>query len=163
MSRNIVKRLRILLEQNPGASLRLVFVPSHQRWPLQRKAHDLARASASPWGVNKPYHSKRLKYEHLESELEWIRSFNDFSTSSSSFLTSTRFKKRLQPSEKSGGPWISWAGTDNSLYARLCRALCGHAPIGEYRRRFNLQGATSCPCGHEHKTRAHIIDTCPWY
>ena len=35
--------------------------------------------------------------------------------------------------------------------------MMGHAPIGGFRTRFNLEGATVCPCGNTNWGRSHTI------
>lgn len=49
--------------------------------------------------------------------------------------------------------------------ARLTRVMTGHAPVGAFRDRFNLDGLKQCPCGNaEPWTRAHTLLRCDlWY
>ena len=44
--------------------------------------------------------------------------------------------KFLVPSHLNGGPWLQLAQRSPPLFARVCRAISNHAPIGEYRNRF---------------------------
>ncbi|KDR75456.1 hypothetical protein GALMADRAFT_140956 [Galerina marginata CBS 339.88] len=63
---------------------------------------------------------------------------------------------------RKGGPWIRKAGGDNTSFARLCRCILNHAPIGSYYRRFNIQEPHGCPrCGAPRETRSHILSYCP--
>ncbi|KAF5386626.1 hypothetical protein D9615_001761 [Tricholomella constricta] len=46
----------------------------------------------------------------------------------------------------------------------MSRSILNHAPIGEYRRRFNLSEEVNCSCHNGGlETRAHILDQCPKY
>ena len=45
--------------------------------------------------------------------------------------------------------------------ARLTRFLTGHAPIGEFRERFHLDGCVGCLCGQPVEDRHHILFECP--
>lgn len=48
--------------------------------------------------------------------------------------------------------------------ARLSRFVTGHAPVGGFRQRFNLEGRINCWCGHQVETRDHILTDCPlWF
>ena len=44
---------------------------------------------------------------------------------------------------------------------QLTRFLAGHAPIGAFRERFNLDGEVECLCGHPSESREHIVFDCP--
>ncbi|KDR65446.1 hypothetical protein GALMADRAFT_148699 [Galerina marginata CBS 339.88] len=64
----------------------------------------------------------------------------------------------ITPDIRKGGPWIRKAGGDNTSFARLCRCILNHAPIGSYYHRFNIQEPHGCPrCGAPRKTRSHIL------
>ncbi|KDR65477.1 hypothetical protein GALMADRAFT_148682 [Galerina marginata CBS 339.88] len=51
----------------------------------------------------------------------------------------------ITPDIRKGGPWIRKAGGDNTSFARLCRCILNHAPIGSYYRWFNIQEPHGCP------------------
>ncbi|PPQ89623.1 LOW QUALITY PROTEIN: hypothetical protein CVT25_012634 [Psilocybe cyanescens] len=58
-------------------------------------------------------------------------------------------------------PWVHFTNMSSpQLYARMCRSILNHAPIGSYYFQFNLNnGKTSCPCGCPWETHTHIL-TC---
>src|SRR5258708_12111218 len=80
----------------------------------------------------------------------------------------------ISPSHLNGGAWFSNFGPDHNftisstprLAARFSHAVTKHAPIGEFRQRFNLERAVprTCP-GHPliPETRDHILHHCSWY
>lgn len=61
----------------------------------------------------------------------------------------------------SSNPFLKKAGHDSRLFARFVRFLTGHAPIGEFRDRFKLDGPVDCLCGHPVESIQHIIWECP--
>ena len=69
----------------------------------------------------------------------------------------------LNRASRKGRPKLrKYVGHDNALTARSNRVLCGHAPIGEYCRRFHLAGEIYCRCTHRPvQTRDHILCICP--
>ena len=46
-------------------------------------------------------------------------------------------------------------------FARATRLATGHAPIGEFRRRFELGGPSLCACGGGVESRRHMMSVCP--
>jgi hypothetical protein len=66
---------------------------------------------------------------------------------------------QLQPNP-SGGPWIKLAGSNNTVFACMCRCILNHAPIGSYYTRFNINSPVQCPCGC-FQDREHILARCP--
>ena len=72
----------------------------------------------------------------------------------------------LLPSAKKEGTWLTaLAGKSNAFVARFTRAILNHAPIGEYRDRFNLleEGELLlCPECLWRETREHILNGCIW-
>ena len=72
----------------------------------------------------------------------------------------------LQPMYlKNGGPWLASFGESLSMMTRATRCVTGHAPSGEYRRRF-FPGepfwCLDCPTGPV-QTRGHILNHCKRY
>jgi hypothetical protein len=73
----------------------------------------------------------------------------------------------ILPTTAKGGQWLPAVGETISLTARFCRGATGHAPIGEFRSRFNLPGTTHCQCMfhptgvRELQTRDHLLRVCP--
>ncbi len=54
----------------------------------------------------------------------------------------------IKPSYLASGSWLSQVKRTDppSLTARMTRAILGHAPIGEYFRRFNIDEPHGCSC-----------------
>ena len=80
----------------------------------------------------------------------------------------------LAPTTVKGGPWLQAAKSavdsegnslySNALFARMCRAILDHAPIGSFYERFNFTNEQrSCDCGSPLETRWHILEFCPFY
>ena len=42
----------------------------------------------------------------------------------------------------------------------MCRSILGHAPIGSYFQRFNIDESHRCECGVPLQTRDHIFVVC---
>ena len=93
----------------------------------------------------------------------------DFSTnpaySGSKFLELTTFdEKPIGPSTAQGGEWIKAANESNALFARMCRCILNHAPIGGYYLRFKIAEPYECKCGKVPvETRNHILHRCKRY
>ncbi|CAA7267366.1 unnamed protein product [Cyclocybe aegerita] len=66
----------------------------------------------------------------------------------------------LQPSYLNGGPWLSTFGHSITEFARVCRCITGHAPIGAYYRRFKINEPHGCTCGAALQSRQHILFRC---
>ena len=53
-------------------------------------------------------------------------------------------------------------GKNPHKFARLARVMSGHAPCGEFVRRFNLPGLTECLCNEEiEESLIHVFHECP--
>ncbi len=70
----------------------------------------------------------------------------------------------LMPTYVNLGPWMTGGDTsdDPRHFARFCRCILGHAPIGEYRERFfNQEGDdVRCACGAAFESRHHLLTRC---
>jgi len=69
--------------------------------------------------------------------------------------------KPLQLTTVKGGPWLMSVGDDIVLTVRLTCCLTGHAPIGKYYSRFNIDESLRCDCSVPLQTHTHIICACP--
>ena len=69
----------------------------------------------------------------------------------------------LKPSYLAGGTWLSQVkGANPSLVARMTRSILGHAPIGDYFRRFNIDEPHGCSCDPAVlEMRDHLLYHCP--
>ncbi|KAF9451118.1 hypothetical protein P691DRAFT_808776 [Macrolepiota fuliginosa MF-IS2] len=69
--------------------------------------------------------------------------------------------KPISPTYTNGGPFIPHLPSPQ-LAARFTRCVTNHAPIGEYRERFNLgEDDNSCSCGAPMQTRSQLLSSCP--
>jgi hypothetical protein len=58
------------------------------------------------------------------------------------------------------------AGQELSVMTQLTRSITAHAPIGAYRRKFNVPGPDKCMCNYMQlppETVDRIRFACPWY
>ncbi|OCH90074.1 hypothetical protein OBBRIDRAFT_696197, partial [Obba rivulosa] len=60
-----------------------------------------------------------------------------------------------------GNPFLARMGGDARLFARFTRVVTGHAPVGDFRERFHLDGPVDCLCGHAVESIQHILWQCP--
>ncbi len=90
--------------------------------------------------------------------------FRDPSYAGRQFLNMRDTKgNTLKPSSLSGGTWLSAVKREPpALVARMTRAVLGHAPIGEYFARFNIDEPHGCSCDPAVlQTRDHLLYQCP--
>jgi len=97
----------------------------------------------------------------VASESAWHRSFADSAYRGRNFLDLKGSKgKPVLPTTRKGGPFLS-EGSSTRMFARFCRCVTGHAPIGEYCSRFNIDRPVNCDCGFGVlETRRHILGQC---
>jgi hypothetical protein len=56
---------------------------------------------------------------------------------------------------------MSVLGTELTSFTRLCHGIMCHAPIGEYRTKFNIDGPIHCDCLYFLcQTRDHLVHVC---
>ncbi|KAJ8080887.1 hypothetical protein PM082_017722 [Marasmius tenuissimus] len=138
-------------------------VPSKAKWSIHQLAHESVRG-LPPIGVGAVPQTSldRLRQEATKAGQDaWVSRFQDPSYRGRHFYELQDLKDRpLQPSYLKGGTWLKLAGGSLSLTTRMTRCILGHAPIGEYYQRFNIQADLSCLCGVEPGTRAHVLYRC---
>jgi len=163
-SLNLAARIRAWLGYDDRRKILLVHVSKKLDFWFHTHAHGIATSVREPLdhGERGTFGAIRNAADDRCSE-EWVRLFQTSSYRGSQFLDLKRGKKRLKPSDRKGGPWISAASSSNSLMARASHAITAHAPIGSYRARFRLPGDQECPCGGGEETRLHILTRCPFY
>jgi len=66
----------------------------------------------------------------------------------------------VQPTYAKGGAWLGEVSGRLSVFTRMCRSILGHAPIGSYFQRFNIDESHRCECGVPLQTRDHIFVAC---
>jgi hypothetical protein len=139
-------------------------------WKVQRAAHKMAKSLRVAAGARPCYSLDFLKTASDESALkDWHRLFENPRYKGAAFpdFMGPR-KKPTLPTTAKGGQWLPAIGESISLMAHFCRGATGHAPIGEFRSRFNLPGTTHCQCMF-HPTgicklqmRDHLLCVCPF-
>jgi hypothetical protein len=156
------------LAGDPRQHISFYQVPSALAWPFHLEAHEYCRALKVPHGRHLRSTLGRLRGEANDlASFQWAQgAHDDPALLGRNFLqlSGLNLKKRLLPSATKGGPWLREAGESNSLFARMCRCILNHAPIGSYYERFAFEQATSCPaCGAPFESRSHILTYCPKY
>ncbi|KAF5377289.1 hypothetical protein D9615_006460 [Tricholomella constricta] len=156
--------------QRPDSDRILVFSDSTKainrlRWDIHFSSHEAATQLKVPQGprsrTSLDYARKRTVEQMLK---EWTRLFQQPEYSGRLFLRTKRKGKPIAPSHLDGSPWLKVMGKSNAHTARMSRSILNHAPIGEYRRRFNLSEEVNCSCRNGGlETRAHMLDQCPRY
>ncbi|KDR64983.1 hypothetical protein GALMADRAFT_82438, partial [Galerina marginata CBS 339.88] len=164
------KVLETWLEDDPLRWISFHFVPTKLKWRYQHLAHNYA-ASAYHRPVD---FGSRVTFDRLRSEsdsriaLRWAQAAaNRPQHLGHDFLQLTTLGKKpkpILPSTCKGGPYIRESGADAASFARMCRCILNHAPIGSYYDRFNIDEPHGCSqCGAPRETRSHILSYCPKY
>ena len=97
------------------------------------------------------------------SQTAWLVEFDYLPYRGSHFLVSKDIDGRsIKPSTVKGGPWLQISGNNSEVFARMCRTILNHAPIGAYYLRFHLDEPIRCNCGRVAvQTRMHLLMSCP--
>jgi len=66
----------------------------------------------------------------------------------------------VQPTYAKGRSWLGEVGGRLSVATCMCRSILGHAPIGSYFQRFNIDESHWCECGIPLQTCDHIFVVC---
>ncbi|CAA7268110.1 unnamed protein product [Cyclocybe aegerita] len=157
---------RVLKEWFEADDLRrvtFVYVPSALRWDIHGEAHKYVTELKVRVGRRKTDNSiDTLRSRAAHSVLDsWSSTFQDPTYRGSEFLELQQPDGRpLQPSYLNGGPWLSTFGHSITEFARVCRCITGHAPIGAYYRRFKINEPHGCTCGAALQSRQHILFRC---
>jgi hypothetical protein len=139
-------------------------VPARLEWGVHQKAHDVATSVKVSVG-SRPRTSRDflLLASDKRASSDWHAGFSSPAYRGKQFLDLVGpGGKRILPSTHKGGPWLSGMEEESvTTFSRLCRGITGHAPIGEYRRRFNIDGPIHCTCSHSVvQTRDHLQGAC---
>ncbi|CAA7267369.1 unnamed protein product [Cyclocybe aegerita] len=157
---------RVLQEWFEADDLRcitFVYVPSALQWDIHGEAHKYVTELKVRVGRRKTDNSiDALRSQAAHSVLDsWSSTFQDPTYRGSEFLELQQPDRRpLQPSYLNGGPWLSTFGHSITEFARVCRCITGHAPIGAYYRRFKINEPHGCTCGAALQSRQHILFRC---
>ncbi|TFK17355.1 hypothetical protein FA15DRAFT_710900 [Coprinopsis marcescibilis] len=132
---------------DPERSIEFVQVPSKLGWHIHLATHDYVRDTPTVSG------------RHIETLLDsvcqvvakscidsWISEFQHTSYRGKHFLQMGDMRDRpLKPSILGGGTWLSSTATESlATTARMARCILGHAPLGEYHARFNIDREIQC-------------------
>ncbi|CAA7261909.1 unnamed protein product [Cyclocybe aegerita] len=125
--------------------------------PKQQMQHKVVRG-----GIFMVKHTNALRSRAAHSVLDsWSSTFQDPTYRGSEFLELQQPDGRpLQPSYLNGGPWLSTFGHSITEFARVCRYITGHAPIGAYYCRFKINEPHGCTCRAALQSRQHILFRC---
>ncbi|CAA7271825.1 unnamed protein product [Cyclocybe aegerita] len=108
---------------------------------------------------------RRITFVYVPSALRW-----DIHGEAHKYVTELKVRvgrqlqqpdgRPLQPSYLNGGPWLSTFRHSITEFARVCRCITGHTPIGVYYRRFKINEPHGCTCGAALQSRQHILFRC---
>ncbi|KAF5318470.1 hypothetical protein D9619_010811 [Psilocybe cf. subviscida] len=145
------------LQGDEERTITFVNVPSALRWSLHGQAHQYATQLRVPLGQDPVLTINSIRQTtDLWHKQEWKTKFLHSLLPGAAFLRLWGVDgTQLQPSSK-GRPWIKSAGSDNVLFACMCRCVLNHAPIGSYYTHFNIDSRTHCSCG-QWQDREHIL------
>ncbi|CAA7267587.1 unnamed protein product [Cyclocybe aegerita] len=162
-SLSVCRALQEWFEADDLRRITFVYVPSAMRWDIHGEAHKYVTELKVRVGRRKTDNSiDALRSRAAHSVLDsWSSTFQDPTYRGSEFLELQQPDGRpLQPSYLNGGPWLSTFGHSITEFARVCRCITGHAPIGAYYRRFKINEPHGCTCGAALQSRQHILFRC---
>ncbi|PPR07578.1 hypothetical protein CVT26_002381, partial [Gymnopilus dilepis] len=135
------------LEASPDHIIRIYYTPSDRRWgylPIHAEAHELARGLQVPGNVvGQMTIDQFKKAADAVATQAWTNQFESPSYRGRNFLVLDSLDAGpLAPTTVKGGPWLQAAKSavdsegnslySNALFARMCRAILDHAPIGSF-------------------------------
>ncbi|TFK16366.1 hypothetical protein FA15DRAFT_711921 [Coprinopsis marcescibilis] len=147
----------------PERSIEFVQVPSKLGWHIHLAAHDYVRDTPAVSGRRLETSLDSVRQAVAKSCIDsWISEFQHASYRGKHFLQMGDMRDRpLKPSTLKGGTWLSFTASESiATTARMARCILGHAPLGEYRARFNINGEIQCRCGTFIETCAHLFGRC---
>jgi hypothetical protein len=158
------RAIRPWLAGDVNRKITLWHVPARLEWGVHQKAHDVATSVKVSVG-SRPRTSRDflLLASDKKASSDWHAGFSSPAYRGRQFLDLVGpGGKHILPSTHKGGPWLSGMEEESvTTFSRLCRGITGHAPIGEYRRRFNIDGPIHCDCSHGVvQTRDHLQGAC---
>ncbi|PPQ94165.1 hypothetical protein CVT25_003761 [Psilocybe cyanescens] len=158
----VCEALQTWFTRKDGQSITFVYIPSRLQWDLHYKAHKYATELKVALGPRPATSFDSLRMQAaLSHGPSWNVQFQDPEYQGRNFLQLKTVDGAVAQPGGKDNPWVHFANMSSpQLYARMCRCILNHAPIGSYYSRFNLNdGHTSCPCGCLWETRTHIL-TC---
>ncbi|KAF7792255.1 hypothetical protein EIP86_003291 [Pleurotus ostreatoroseus] len=154
------ERVRDLLSRLPSAQVHVHWCPSHCNIVPNEFVDEQAKAALEldpPDTVTLSAARSRIVDRMLS---RWRKDAEHPRYRGHHFMVPNRYLEQLSHTAR-GNPFLRAAGKDSRLFARLTRFLTGHAPVGEFRLRFNLEGPVDCLCGHGLESIHHIVWQCP--
>ncbi|PPQ95831.1 hypothetical protein CVT25_002003 [Psilocybe cyanescens] len=158
----VCEALQTWFTRKDGQSITFVYVPSRLQWDLHFKAHEYATELKVALGPRPDTSFDSLRMQAaLFRGASWNVLFQDPEYRGRNFLQLKTVDRAVAQPGGKDNPWVHFANMSSpQLYARMCRCILNHAPIGSYYSRFNLNDRhTLCPCGCPWETRTHIL-TC---
>ncbi|KAH9481527.1 hypothetical protein JR316_0006054 [Psilocybe cubensis] len=155
----VCQTLERWFEDKPLSQITFVYIPFRWKWGVHGMAYNYATELQAPLGHNPMTSYDSLRWEAVicRSDL-WNSLFQSAGYCGRNFLVLDGLDgKPILPDSKDKSAWLSSMSYGSQLYARLCRYILNHAPIGSYYDRFNIQEDTSCPCGSSWEIRSHIF------
>ncbi|CAA7270896.1 unnamed protein product [Cyclocybe aegerita] len=130
-SLSVCRALQEWFEADDLCHITFVYAPSALRWDIHGEAH------------------------------KYVTELKDPTYQGSEFLELQQPDRRLiQPSYLNGGPWLSTSRHSITEFARVCRCITGHAPIGAYYRRFKINEPHGCTCRAAPQSHQHVLFRC---
>jgi len=134
---------------NGGRSVTFVMVHSRFEWGPHHEAHEFV------WGL--PPVGGRCMATSLDSLRKkatatcldsWSTTFQNEKYRGHNFLLLQNLDGGIvQPTYAKGGSWLGEVGGRLLVATCMCRFILGHAPIGSYFQRFNIDKSHQCECG----------------
>ena len=152
---------------NAAATIDFVDVPSKDQWAPHLNVNNYLRTLPRVPGIRPVMSLDSVRSWATEEVIETWKAlfFRDPTYRGQHFLQLLDTKGNLlKPSYLGGGSWLSQVKRTDppSLTARMTRCILGHAPIGDYFRRFNISEPHGCVCdGEPLQTRDHLLYHCP--
>ncbi|CAA7267561.1 unnamed protein product [Cyclocybe aegerita] len=162
-SLSVCRALQEWFEADDLRRITFVYIPSTLQWDIHGEAHKYVTKLKVKVGRRKTDNSidalcSRAAHSVLDS---WNSTFQDPTYRGSEFLELQQPDGwPLQPSYLNGGPWLSTFGHSITEFARVCRCITGHAPIGAYYHRFKINEPHGCTCGAALQSHQHILFCC---
>ncbi|CAA7258942.1 unnamed protein product [Cyclocybe aegerita] len=162
-SLSVCRTLQEWFKADDLCRITFVYVLSALRWDIHGDAHKYVTKLKVRTGRRKTDNSiDALRSRAVHSVLDlWSSTFQDPTYQGSEFLELQQPDGRpLQPSYLNGGPWLSTFGHSITEFARVCRCITGHAPIGAYYHCFKINEPHGCTCGAALQSRQHVLFCC---
>jgi len=147
---------------NGGRSITFVMVHSHFEWGPHHEAHEficgLPPVSGRLMATSLNSLRKKATATCLDS---WSTMFQNEKYRGHNFLLLQNLDGGIvQPTYAKGRSWLGEVGGRLLVATRMCQSILGHAPIGSYFQRFNIDESHQCECGIPLQTRDHIFAVC---